>query len=99
MTSIFTTKDNLEAICLDEQKQTWLNMIIKLQEVYINDTVDENADPDNDALLIPYQATLRLYYNIPMEYFSSTYLSMMQMTYKKNLEYYVNQLQIWITLR
>ncbi len=51
MTSIFTTKNNLETICLDKQKQAWLNMIIKLQEVYINDTIDENADPDNDVLL------------------------------------------------
>lgn len=54
MTSIYTTKENLQDICLDKQKQAWLNMIIKLKEVYINDKdiFLNNVDPDDDPFYI-----------------------------------------------
>ena len=50
MISIFTTKDNLESICLDNDKQPWLDMIIKLKEVFVDDDniFSEDADPDDD---------------------------------------------------
>ena len=50
MISIFTTKDNLESICLDNDKQPWLDMIIKLKEVFVDDDniFAEDADPDDD---------------------------------------------------
>lgn len=50
MTSIFTTKDNLEAICLDENKQPWLDMIIKLKHVFVNEDeiFSDDVDPEDD---------------------------------------------------
>ena len=54
MISIFTTKDNLESICLDSGKQPWLEMIFKLKEVFVdNDNIfADDADIDNDPLYI-----------------------------------------------
>jgi hypothetical protein len=37
MVAIFTTKSNLEDICLDPSKQAWYEMLLKLKEVFIND--------------------------------------------------------------
>lgn len=50
MTCIYTTKDNLESICLDEGKRAWLDIIIKLKEVFVNedDIFSEDVDPDDD---------------------------------------------------
>lgn len=50
MTSIYTTKDNLESICLDESKHPWLEMIIKLKEVFVNDDdiFSDEVDPEDD---------------------------------------------------
>lgn len=50
MISIFTTKDNLESICLEESKRPWLDIIIKLKEVFINDEniFSEDVDIDDD---------------------------------------------------
>jgi hypothetical protein len=50
MISIFTTKDNLESICLDENKQPWLDMIIKLKQVFVNedDIFPDDVDPEED---------------------------------------------------
>lgn len=50
MTSIYTTKENLTSICLDDDKQPWLDIIIKLKEVYVNDDdiFSEVIDTDND---------------------------------------------------
>ena len=50
MIDIFTTKDNLESICLDEGKRPWLDMIIKLKEVFVNDDdiFSEDVDPEDD---------------------------------------------------
>ena len=54
MTSIYTTKDILEAICLEEQKKAWLDIIIKLKEVYVNETdiFKEDVDPGDDPFYI-----------------------------------------------
>lgn len=53
MISIFTTKDNLESICLEPDKKPWLDMIIKLKQVYVNDDniFSYNSDPEDDPLL------------------------------------------------
>lgn len=50
MTSIYTTKDNLKSICLDEDKHAWLDMIIKLKEVFVNndDIYSKGVDPEDD---------------------------------------------------
>ena len=50
MIDIFTTKENLESICLDEGKRPWLDMIIKLKEVFVNDDdiFSEDVDPEDD---------------------------------------------------
>ena len=50
MISIFTTKDNLESICLDESKKPWLDIIIKLKEVFVNDDniFSDDIDIDDD---------------------------------------------------
>lgn len=37
MVAIFTTKANLEDICLNPDKQAWYEMLLKLKEVFIND--------------------------------------------------------------
>ncbi len=54
MISIFTTKDNLESICLDSDKQPWLEMIFKLKEVFVDDDniFAEEADTDSDPFYI-----------------------------------------------
>lgn len=54
MISIYTTKDNLESICLDSGKQPWLEMIFKLKEVFVdNENIfAEDVDTDNDLFYI-----------------------------------------------
>ena len=56
MISIYTTKDNLESICLDENKQAWLDMILKLGKVFVNEDeiYDESVDPDDDPFYTLY---------------------------------------------
>lgn len=50
MTSLYTTKRILEDICLKKQNQPWLDIIIKLKEVYINDinVFEANINPEDD---------------------------------------------------
>lgn len=50
MTSIYTTKDNLEFICLNESMSPWLEMIIKLKKVFVNDDniFSDGVDLDDD---------------------------------------------------
>lgn len=54
MISIFTTKENLESICLDEKKQPWLNILFKLKQVFVDDAdiFMDDVDPENDPFYI-----------------------------------------------
>lgn len=54
MISIFTTKDNLENICYDNDKKPWLDMIIKLKEVFVNDdySCSDDEDPEDNPFYI-----------------------------------------------
>lgn len=54
MISIFTTKNNLQSICLDVDKRPWLDMIIKLKEVFVNEEeiFSNEVDPEEDPFYI-----------------------------------------------
>lgn len=54
MVSVFTTKANLEDIFLREENKAWLAIILKLNEVFINDDPFSECDesnPDDDVFL------------------------------------------------
>lgn len=54
MISVFTTKANLEDIFLREENKAWLAIILKLNEVFINDDPFSECDesnPDDDVFL------------------------------------------------
>lgn len=55
MVSVFTTKANLEDIFQNEDKKAWQAIILKLNEVFINEdpfSVCDDVDPEDDIFLI-----------------------------------------------
>jgi hypothetical protein len=52
MVGIYTTADNLEHICYDRDKQTWMDIILSLGEVFVNDKMDIPLDMDDPLFIL-----------------------------------------------
>jgi len=62
MVTIFTTTDNVNTICHDNSKEPWLNMIMKLGEVFIDSPLDIPMDME-DPIFILDQADIKFHCN------------------------------------
>lgn len=62
MVTIFTTTDNVNTICHDNSKEPWLNMIMKLGEVFIDSPMDIPMEME-DPIFILDQADIKFHCN------------------------------------
>lgn len=62
MVTIFTTAENVNDICHDNSKEPWLNMIIKLGEVFIDAPLEIPMDME-DPIFILDQADIKFHTN------------------------------------